>query len=154
MGKFAKFARIAEVEFSDLVLSTQNLGVKLRIYLLDKSYVDFYFTTKLKSKRFSIHWERTHIDRRIYRLDNTPDKKWKKVKTFPLHFHNKKYASVTNPPFTLNQKLSLENIFRNFLHLVEEKLEDYIDELDAKKLEKEPKGKGIPLEKVMKRERF
>ncbi len=52
MGKFAKFARIAEIEFSDLVLSTQNLGVKLRIYLLDKSYIDFYFTTKLKSTGF------------------------------------------------------------------------------------------------------
>lgn len=143
MGKFAKFARIAEVEFSDIVLSTQNLGLRLRIYLIDKSFIDFYFTTRTAIRRFSIHWERIHIDKTIYRLDNTPDKKWKEVDTFPLHFHDKKYVSVTIPPFDLKQKTSLENAFRNFLRFVEEKLEDYMDALDTIKLEKEPKGKGI-----------
>src|SRR5436309_1433607 len=99
MEKFTEFARIAEIEFSEIVLSTQDLGQKLRIYLPDKSFIDFFYTTNLKTKRFSIHWERTHIDGFIYRLDNTPDKKWRNVSTFPLHFHNKVYDNVTIAPF-------------------------------------------------------
>lgn len=115
MEKFTAFARIAEIEFADIVLSTQNLGHKLRIYLKDKSFIDFFYTSRLKSQRFSIHWERIHIDNTIYRLDNTPDRKWKYIKTFPVHFHNKKYSSVTTPPFQVKEKFDLQDILRNFL---------------------------------------
>ena len=31
--------------------------------------------------RFDFHWERTHIDKTIYRYDNFPDAKFKKIKT-------------------------------------------------------------------------
>jgi len=41
MEKFAKFARIAEIEFSDIILSTHLLDLKLRVYFKDKSYLDF-----------------------------------------------------------------------------------------------------------------
>jgi len=51
MEKFSEFARIAEIEFSDIVLSTHYLAHKLRIYLIDKSFIDFYFTTKTKNLR-------------------------------------------------------------------------------------------------------
>lgn len=122
MEKFATFARIAEVEFSDIVLSTQDLGHKLRIYIKDKTFVDFFYTTNLKTQRFSVHWERTHIDEAIYRLDNTPDKKWSKVVTFPTHFHNKTYNQVEPSPFSLGQKISLETIFRRFLSFVRDQI--------------------------------
>ena len=52
MEKFAKFARIAEIEFSDIVLSTHLLDLKLRIYFKDKSYLDFSSQPVLKSKDF------------------------------------------------------------------------------------------------------
>jgi hypothetical protein len=55
MDKFAKFARIAEIEFADIVISTQNLDLKLRVYLVDKSFIDFFYTQKLKTTRFSFH---------------------------------------------------------------------------------------------------
>ncbi len=122
MEKFATFARIAEVEFSDIVLSTQDLGHKLRIYLKDKTFVDFFYTTKLKTQRFSIHWERTHVDEFIYCLDNTPDRKWRKVVTFPIHFHNKTYNQVETAPFSMDQKISLETVFRRFLSFVKGKM--------------------------------
>jgi hypothetical protein len=122
MEKFAKFARIAEVEFSDIVLSTQDLDHKLRIYLKDKTFIDFFYTTKLRIQRFSIHWEKTHIDKSIYRLDNTPDKKWDKVTTFPIHFHNKIYDHVEEAPFSLAQEVSLENVFRRFLSFAREQI--------------------------------
>lgn len=122
MEKFAKFARIAEVEYSDIVLSTQDLGYKLRIYIKDKTFIDFFYTSKLKTQRFSIHWEKTHIDKSIYRLDNTPDKKWTDVLTFPIHFHNKIYDHVEEAPFAVAQRDSLENVLRRFLSFVREQI--------------------------------
>jgi len=118
MEKFSEFARIAEIEFSDIVLSAHFLDYKLRIYFIDKSFIDFYFTTKTKKLRFAIHWERYHLDKKIYRLDNTPDKKWQKIKSFPLHFHNGSYNKVIKPPFKITKKDNLKNIFREFLKFV------------------------------------
>lgn len=115
MGKFAAFARIAETEFSDIVIATQDLGHKLRIYLLDKSFIDFFFTTRPEKRRFAIHWERIHVDKTIYRIDNTPDKKWRAAATFPVHFHKKKYKNVTTPPFNVD-KIPLEELLRQFLN--------------------------------------
>lgn len=117
MGKFARFARIAETEYSDFVISTHDIGHKLRIYLTDKSFIDFFFSEKLKIRRFAIHWERIHIDKTFYRLDNTPDPKWKKVKIFPVHFHSQNYDQVVDPPFPVGLS-NLENILRNFLKFV------------------------------------
>ena len=114
MEKFARFARIAETEFSDVVISTHDLGHKLRIYLKDKSFVDFFFTTKLKKLRFAIHLERSHLDKSFYRVDNTPDPKWKKVETFPIHFHDGKYSKVKIPPFEV-KGFDLESMIRQFL---------------------------------------
>ena len=122
MEKFAAFARIAEIEFSDIVLSIQDLGNKLRIYLKDTSFIDFFFTTKLKTQRFSIHWERAHIKRGIFRLDNTPDKNWRKVETFPLHFHRKTYENVGKPPFTTEKRNTLKTLFRAFLQFARENI--------------------------------
>lgn len=126
MEKFAAFARIAEIEFSDVILSTQDLGHKLRIYLKDKTFIDFFYTTKLKTQRFSLHWERTHIDKSIYRLDNTPDRKWREVDTFPIHFHNKTYNQVYSAPFTIDKKDSLKIIFRKFMKFVKTRIEKKI----------------------------
>lgn len=122
MGKFTKFARIAEIEFSDIVLSTHDLGHKLRIYLKDKSFIDFFFTARLKNQRFAIHWERIHIDKTIFRIDNTPDKKWRKVKTFPLHFHKEDYGNVVPFPFEIGRLINLEYTFREFLKFVRQYL--------------------------------
>lgn len=121
MEKFEEFNRIAEIEYSDIVLSTQDLGNKLRIYLKDKSFIDFYFTKTLKIQKFSIHWERSHIDAVIYRIDNTPDKKWESVNTFPIHFHNKNYNKVEPSPFPIKQNEALKHIFRKFLNFVRNK---------------------------------
>lgn len=136
MGKFTKFARLAEIEFGDIVISAQDLGFKLRIYLKDKSFIDFFFTEKLRRLRFAIHWERQHLDKTIYRIDNTPDKKWKKVSTFPIHFHDENYEKVIATPKAWRGKLSLEEKLRKFLQFACGKI---------KKTEKfGSKGKKIP----------
>jgi hypothetical protein len=66
MEKFTKYTRIAEIEYANIVISTQAIGAKLRIYLGDKSFIDFFYTTRLRTQRFSLHWERLHVDNSLY----------------------------------------------------------------------------------------
>ncbi len=72
----------------DVVHSNQ-----LRVYLIDSSYLDIWFSLKLLN-RYSYHWERKNIDGTIYRHDNAPHLKWKNILTFPKHFHNKTEDNV------------------------------------------------------------
>src|SRR3990167_5741214 len=97
MDKFSRFARIAETEFQDIVISSHDLGAKLRIYLTDKSFIDFFISSQSMLKRFSIHWEN--------------------VKSYPLHFHFKNYENVKVPVFDINNK-PLTDIYRAFLKFV------------------------------------
>lgn len=84
---------IAEIEFADIVAEAFILDVnELRIVLHEGSFVDVWFSLKLKG-RYSYHWERRGIDGTIYRHDNAPHKHWEAVATFPKHFH---YCSETN----------------------------------------------------------
>ena len=121
MEKFARFARIAETEFSDIVISTHDLGHKLRIYLKDKSFIDFFYATKARKVRFAIHLERSHLDNSVYRIDNAPDPRWRKVKGFPIHFHSGKYSKVKAPPFKV-EDFNLETILRKFLTFTQPKV--------------------------------
>ena len=62
--------------------------------------------------------EKEKVERELYRLDNTPDKKWTIVATFPIHFHNMTYVAVGGAPFSVDQRVSLESVFRRFLSFV------------------------------------
>ena len=83
--KLRKLAEIAEREFPDIVEFTE-ITHKLRIFIVDGSFVDVWLSERLN--RYAYHWERRHIDGKIFRHDNIPHAKWKYVKTFPKHFHN------------------------------------------------------------------
>jgi hypothetical protein len=78
---------IAEIEFSDIVEDVIVDLNELRIMLVDASFIDVWFSLKLKG-RYSYHWERRFIDGSIYRHDNAPHLRWKDISTFPKHFHN------------------------------------------------------------------
>jgi hypothetical protein len=67
---------------------------ELRIFLIDGSFVDLWFSLKLRD-RYSFHWERRVIDGTIYRHDNAPHRRWQSVATFPRHFHNGSELHVT-----------------------------------------------------------
>ena len=121
MEKFARFAWIAETGFSDIVISTHDLGHKLRIYLKDKSFIDFFYATKARKVRFAIHLERSHLDNSVYRIDNVPYLKWNKVKTFPIRFHSGKYNKVEAPPFKV-EDFDLETVLREFLTFTQSKI--------------------------------
>ncbi len=79
---------IAEVEFSDIVTFTSIIDDKLRVMIIDNSFIDFCWSHKFP-KRFAYHRERRHIDGTIYRHDNAPHEKWRPVSSFLQHFHFK-----------------------------------------------------------------
>ena len=89
-----KLKEIAEIEFQDIVDDSIITGInEIRIILKDSSFLDIWFSLKLE-KRYSFHWERRHIDDTIYSHDNFPDPRWKKISTFPKHFHNGSQSHV------------------------------------------------------------
>jgi hypothetical protein len=59
---------------------------KLRVVLMDSSYIDFWWSTQIAG-RYAHHWERRHVDGTMYRHDNMPHPQWQRVASFPKHFH-------------------------------------------------------------------
>jgi hypothetical protein len=98
----------------DITFPTEN---KLRIILIDKSFVDIFLSEKLLNG-FSFHWERNYKNNTICRYDNYPDPKWKKVKTFPYHFHFQKENKVIASPFAK----TLPNSFIDFMEFVRKEI--------------------------------
>jgi len=108
-------------EFSDIASDAQlrftpsGTIERLRIYLKDESFIDVWLSP---SGKYSYHWEQRHIRKLIYRHDNAPHSKWKKVKTFPKHFHdgteeNVKESLIPNAP--LDATRYFLNFARDFL---------------------------------------
>ncbi|MCX9076279.1 MAG: DUF6516 family protein [Candidatus Methanoperedens sp.] len=81
-----KFAEIAEIEFADVIIGSEIIEGKLRLYTIDGSFIDVWFSRRLEG-RYAYHWERRHIDDTVYRWDNAKHEIWKSIKTFPDHFH-------------------------------------------------------------------
>ena len=80
-------SRMAETEFFEIVLSTVIIEDKLRVVLIDGSYIDFWWSSQIPG-RYAYHWEWSHIDGTIYRHDNIPHLRWRMVSSFPKHFHS------------------------------------------------------------------
>jgi Family of unknown function (DUF6516) len=108
---------IAEIEFNEIVIDGQLLGDKLRLFLLDSSYIDLWLSRKLKD-RFGFHWERRHLDGTLYRYDNFPDTDWNMVATYPYHFHNGSQKNVEASPFAQG----ILDGFCDFMHFVQRQL--------------------------------
>jgi len=114
---------IAEIEFSDIVEDVIVDLNELRIMLVDGSFIDVWFSLKLKG-RYSYHWERRFIDGSIYRHDNAPHLRWKDISTFPKHFHNGSEDIIISSHISDNPELAL----KEFLGFV------------SKHVKKEPSG--------------
>lgn len=117
MPNIEDIKRIAEVEFADIVKDIHQIEYKLRVVLINDSFVDVHLSQKL-SDRFGFHWECMDVKATIYRYDNFPDKRWQTVSTYPHHFHNGSQDSVEALPFPLSP---IEG-FRAFMEFVRDKL--------------------------------
>ncbi len=119
MIDLTKLKRIIGIEFHDVLggSGTDIYHDKIRAFIKDGSFVDIWFSRKIPG-RFSYHWERGHIDNRIYRHDNFPDPRWKKISTFPKHFHNGSQTHVEKSLIDNDPILGV----RQFMDLVRKKL--------------------------------
>jgi hypothetical protein len=86
MVDLREFERIAREEFADIVIDVYRIDVKLRVHLIDESYLDFWWS-EVQAGRFAHHWHRKHVDGTIYRHDNSPHRRWQHIETFPQHYH-------------------------------------------------------------------
>jgi hypothetical protein len=84
---YRELATIAEAEFSDVILHVDQRAEKLRLHLIDGSYVDIWYSVRLEG-RFAYHWERRMINGSVYRYDNRPHEHLKSMKSYPKHFHD------------------------------------------------------------------
>lgn len=111
-------SKIIENQFLDIVqdilLPSEE---KLRLILKDESFIDIRISQKAKN-RFDFHWERGHIDKTIFRYDNFPDTRFKKLKTFPYHFHFQKENKVVESNF----RKSLPSALIDFMKFVRNKM--------------------------------
>jgi len=78
-------------EFSDITVdvrlcfTSSGTVERLRVFLKDESFVDIWLSP---SGKYSYHWEHRHVNGFIHRHDNAPHNRWRRVKTFPRHFHD------------------------------------------------------------------
>ncbi len=95
-----------------------RLPTKTRLLLEDGSHLDVHLSRVLRG-RFSFHWERRHLDGRVYRYDNFPDRSARTLRSFPRHFHRGRQSPVVLSPFRARPDLG----FSDFLDFVRGKLE-------------------------------
>lgn len=95
--------------YGDLVAAVETVGVgtarKTRFVLKDGSYIDVQFSA---SGRYSFHWERRHVDGRLYRFDNAPHHF--QVATFPHHLHDGSEEKVIESPISARPEDAVSQI--------------------------------------------
>jgi len=117
MPDLESLRRIAETEFLSVVRSTTIVRDKLRVVLVEDSYIDFWWSTQIPG-RYAHHWERRHVDGTVYRHDNMPHPQWQGVASFPKHFHVEDQQTVTESALADDP----EQAVRQFLTFVADKI--------------------------------
>ncbi len=88
---YRELSEIAIREFGDIVVKSEILklpsgvSLKLRLYLVDNTFVDVWISP---TGKYSYHWEQSGVRDVVFRHNNAPHERWRHVKTFPKHFHN------------------------------------------------------------------
>ena len=117
-----KLARIAQIEFGDIVRETQfihrraDLVEKIRFLLRDHTTADIWINPA--GTRYSFHWEQRAKRGLIHRFDNAPD--FPDFATFPRHFHNGAEDQVEESRLGDDPEIAL----REFLAFVRTKLNE------------------------------
>lgn len=119
--RYRHIKTIVETKFSDIVMAAELiLGVagrirKLRLYLIDNTFVDIWYSS---DGSYSYHGEQRTIRNTTYRHDNAPHEKWRNIATFPKHCHDGAQLNVTESFLPDNYEDAVET----FLRLVREKM--------------------------------
>jgi len=103
------------VEDAEMIPSYTGRARKLRIKLIDQTFVDVWYTA---DGEYSFHWEQSMIRNSIYRHDNAPHGKWSPISTFPLHCHDGVQDNVVESHLSPVPATAL----REFLSIVRKKI--------------------------------
>lgn len=118
---YKRLKKITDTDFydivthSEIIFSYSGRARKLRINLIDETFIDVWYSTK---GEYSYHWEQRGIRDAIYRHDNAPHYKWASIKTFPKHCHNKSDRDVIESDISDNP----EEAIKEFMKIVREEL--------------------------------
>jgi hypothetical protein len=92
--------QIALTEFPDVIVwgdmprLPSGEVLRLRLFLTDESFIEAYVSV---TGRYSYRWERRLTGRPdIYRFDNAPHSRWRRVSTYPHHFHDGREDNVVS----------------------------------------------------------
>ena len=91
--------RMILVELKNIIRSSKITRNKLRFTFADQSFLEIFKSNNIIN-RWAFHWERKHVDGMIYRHDNVPHKSWKKIESFPWHYHFKFEENVIKSDFS------------------------------------------------------
>lgn len=111
MPDLLRLGRLVEAEFFEIVQSTAIVENKLRVALIDGSFIDFWWSEEIPG-RFAYHWERTLIDGTVYRHDNIPHVRWRTVASFPKHYHDGAQRNVTESDISENPEQGLRQFLQ------------------------------------------
>jgi hypothetical protein len=122
--RLSDLERIVVIEFPGIVVSTRIDLNKLRVNLIDTSFVEVSLSFSLPD-RWAFHWERRHVDSTLYRHDSIPHERWKAISSYPWHFHNGNEDAVEYSSFGSDPVANIRTFF-NFVKKHEISLEKNI----------------------------
>lgn len=97
LALYNRLKKVSLIEHGDIVLDAEIIksqtgrARKLRLVLIDNTYVDVWYS---EDRRYAYHWEQSGRWNFIYRHDNAPHKSWATVSTFPKHCHEGTESNV------------------------------------------------------------
>ena len=111
--RYLTFLRIASDEFSDIVVDAELHPDRVRLVLIDGSWIDMRYPVEDK---FSFHWQ---MEDKIYRIDTAPHHKG--IMTFSRHIH---FGSEDNviEDYVLEENVSPGENFKRFMEWASELL--------------------------------
>lgn len=60
MVNLSELEGIARREFADIIIDVHHIDAKLRMILIDGSFIDFWWS-EIQEGRFAHHWNRQHL---------------------------------------------------------------------------------------------
>lgn len=106
------------IEDSEIIFSYSGRARKLRIKLIDNTFIDIWYSMDGK---YSFHWELSP-KKSVYRHDNAPHKKWAFAKTFPKHCPDGTQDNVIESYIPDNP----DQAIREFLSIIRKKIIELI----------------------------
>lgn len=117
---YRKIRLLIAKEFPDIAQLTEQIYGKVRVYIIDGSYLDIWLSRRIPG-RFAYHWEHRHIDGGLHRHDNRPHEHLKSMETFPKHFHDGSEEKVSESEIPDEPTEAV----RFFLSFIRQKLKEH-----------------------------